>query len=230
MTRLPLKGILVGWLLFLPFVYPPQSISTDQVISNTMFQRYETEKEARLGKIETVLRKYKTGLSQTEKSNLAELIYEESVRHHFDPELIMALVIKESSFYNWSVSRVGALGLMQIRPTTGREMAEMNQIPWSGKKTLFDPRLNIKLGTRYLASLQNRFGKLDVALAAYNYGPSRISKMLKRGDPLPTVYAYRILNIYQRFLELEPSELAQSWDPDDFKKDEGKKPKLLYRI
>jgi soluble lytic murein transglycosylase len=146
---------------------------------------------------------------------MAELIYSESYQYGFDPELILALVVKESSIYNWSKSRVGALGLMQIRPTTGRALAKAINIPWNGKKTLFKPHLNIKLGTHYLAKLVDRFGKIEVALTAYNYGPTRVARMLKKDQTLPKAYAHRILGTYQRFKELNQIQLVESWDPND---------------
>ncbi len=127
---------------------------------NGRAQRPEEDKGRTLLKIPAILKKFKTGLSEKVQSQLAKTIYQESLKYNYDPELILALVIKESSFYNWSESRMGALGLMQILTTTGREVARAKNIPWHGRKTLLDPNLNIELGTHYLATLHARFGKM----------------------------------------------------------------------
>ncbi len=156
-----------------------------------------------LKKIHTILKKYQTGLSSEMEDKIAELIYEESQTYDYEPELIMALVAKESSFYNWSKSRKGALGLMQILPNTGKAIAQLKNIPWKGKQTLFDPTLNIKMGTHYLAMLHKRFGKIEVALTAYNYGPARVASMQARDQKLPKLYTARILKTYEKFKSLE---------------------------
>ena len=167
----------------------------------------EEPDDMKMLKIHMILKNFKTGLSPNMERQLANFIYRESLEYNYDPELILALIMTESSFYNWSKSSVGAIGLMQIQPATGRALARAKNIPWQGKKTLFNPDLNIKLGTHYLSILHDRFGDLETALTAYNYGPSRVAEMQKRCDRLPQAYAARIMNAYKRFLELNHTEL-----------------------
>ena len=167
----------------------------------------EEPDDLKMLRIHLVLKNFRTGLSPNMERQLANFIYRESLEYNYDPELILALIMTESSFYNWSKSSAGAIGLMQILPATGRAMAKAKNIPWNGKKTLFNPNLNIKLGTHYLALLHDRFGDLETALTAYNYGPSRVAEMQKRCDRLPQAYASRIMNAYKRFLELNHTEL-----------------------
>lgn len=183
-------------------------------IQNGITEKSKELPEMKMMKIQIILERLKTGLPLKSKLRLAQLIYQESLQYHYDPELVLALIITESSFYNWSQSKVGALGLMQILPTTGRDVAKAKNMPWRGKRTLFDPHMNIKLGIHYLAELHDRFGNLEVALTAYNSGPSRVAEMQRRGDQLPRTYAARIMNIYKRLLELDQS-LAESWNPDE---------------
>lgn len=183
-------------------------------IQNGITEKSKELPEMKMMKIQIILERLKTGLPLKSKLRLAQLIYQESLQYNYDPELVLALIITESSFYNWSQSKVGALGLMQILPTTGRDVAKAKNMPWRGKRTLFDPHMNIKLGIHYLAELHDRFNNLEVALTAYNYGPSRVAEMQKRGDQLPRTYAARIMNIYKRLLELDQS-LAESWNPDE---------------
>jgi hypothetical protein len=200
---------------------PGQTLLTEMAmasdIQDGITERSKESPEVKMMKIQMILERLKTGLPLKSKLRLAQLIYQESLQYNYDPELVLAVIITESSFYNWSQSKVGALGLMQILPTTGRDVARAKNMPWHGKKTLFDPHLNIKLGIHYLAELHDRFDSLEVALTAYNYGPTRVAEMQRHGDELPRGYAARIMNIYKRFLELDQS-LAESWNPGELDK------------
>lgn len=155
-------------------------------------------------KILTILSQFRTGLKSDEKERLVSFISDESRRYGFEPELIMALISTESSFYNWSSSPKGAMGLMQLIPTTGREMAEINNIVWQGEKdVLFDPFLNIKLGIHYLSMLHLRFKEIELALTAYNYGPGNVRRWIEEGEALPAGYAMKVLKFYERFLAFD---------------------------
>jgi soluble lytic murein transglycosylase len=169
---------------------------------------------AALRKIEAVVAKYQTGLDAELHPRLARRIQSESRAHGLDPELVLAVISVESSFYNWSRSRAGAIGLMQLRPATGREVAQAVAIPWHGRSTLVDPELNVRLGTRYLATLQERFGDLETALTAYNHGPTRVAALLKNCERLPRGYADRVLRTYETLKILNHSQIGRSWDPD----------------
>ena len=184
-------------------------------VQDGITERAQESAEMKMIKIQMILEKFKMGLPLKSKLRLAQLIYQESLQYNYDPELVLALIITESSFNNWSKSRMGALGLMQILPTTGRDVAKAKNIPWRGKETLFDPYLNIKLGIHYLAELHDRFGDLEIALTAYNYGPSRVAEMQKSCDRLPQAYTTRVMHVYKRFLELDSTDLAQSWNADE---------------
>ena len=136
-------------------------------------------------------------LSRRDVIAVAETIVEEAERYQLDPSLVLAVIQVESAYYNLAVSHVGALGLMQLMPATGRELAHKHGIPWSGEESLFDPIVNIKLGTAYLAQLSNKYdGNIGVMLAAYNWGPGRIDRFLRRGTPVPSGYAQRVMQSY----------------------------------
>lgn len=163
-------------------------------------------------KILTILSQFRTGLKPDERERLVTFISEESRRYGFEPELIMALISTESSFYNWSSSPKGAIGLMQLIPTTGREMAEINNIVWQGEKdVLFDPFVNIKLGVHYLSMLHLRFKNIELALTAYNYGPGNVRRWIDEGEALPAGYAMKVLKFYERFLafDMEKQQAAE---------------------
>jgi len=85
----------------------------------------------------------------------------------------------ESLFMRDVRSSAGAIGLMQLMPTTGRDVAKEIKLPYSGLATLVDPESNIRLGTTYLGKMAERYGGNQVlATAAYNAGPHRVDRWL----------------------------------------------------
>ncbi len=146
-------------------------------------------------KILNVIDKYRTGLKEKDKIKITQAIMKQSRIYGYDPLFLTALIITESSFRNWAKSPVGALGLMQIRPRTGKALAREINLPWKGKDTLFDPVKNIALGSYYLDKLLTRFGNLDTALEAYNHGPTRMSRYVRRGKQ-PIKYSSKVFTIY----------------------------------
>jgi len=104
----------------------------------------------------------------------------------------------ESAGYHLAVSEVGAMGLMQILPATGKELADRMNIEWRGPDTLFDPVINVKLGTAYLRQLADRYGNVHTALAAYNWGPGRIDRRLRRGATVPSRYIEQVMRVVDR--------------------------------
>jgi len=110
--------------------------------------------EARVkDQIEQVIARYRTGLNFEKHSRVPDVILEESRKYGFDPMFLTAVIVAESSFYNWAKSQRGALGLMQIRPHTARALASETEVVWQGKLTLYDPIQNISLGAYYLNKL-----------------------------------------------------------------------------
>ena len=85
----------------------------------------------------------------------------------------------ESLFMRDVRSSAGAIGLMQLMPATGRDVAKGMKLPYSGIATLVDPKSNIRLGTTYLGQMAARYGGNQVpATAAYNAGPGRVDGWL----------------------------------------------------
>jgi soluble lytic murein transglycosylase-like protein len=138
----------------------------------------------------------RTGLGPSEIARLATAVVCEARARDFDPWLVLAVIDVESGFDNFAVSQAGALGLMQILPSTGEALARRLGLPWRGSRTLLDPVTNLKLGVAYLHELRERFGRLPTALAAYNWGPGRIGRWLDSGSTLPVHYAQRVLSTH----------------------------------
>jgi soluble lytic murein transglycosylase-like protein len=130
-----------------------------------------------------------TGLIREEVDALARTLVTEARRHRLDLALVMAVMHVESRFHNFAISPVGAVGLMQILPSTGEELARRKGIPWRGAQTLLDPSTNVQLGIAYLRELSDRYdGDLWAALAAYNWGPGHVDRRIQEGVALPSQY------------------------------------------
>jgi soluble lytic murein transglycosylase len=103
-----------------------------------------------------------------------------------DPALVFGLMRQESMLDKNAESPVGARGLMQIMPETGRQIARKLNEPWQSASSLFEPDTNIKYGTFYYKQMLNRFnGNFALAAAAYNAGPNRVDKWLPSGQWMP---------------------------------------------
>jgi soluble lytic murein transglycosylase-like protein len=151
-----------------------------------------SESDVAARQIEALLSRHLTGLAPFEVRRTAEVVLEESARNGIDPALVLAVMHTESGYYNFARSQVGALGLMQIMPATGQMLVREAGLTWTGPEMLFEPTLNIRLGTRYLAMLHARYGSWKRALAAYNWGPGAIDKRLAEGEGLPVQYTDRV--------------------------------------
>jgi soluble lytic murein transglycosylase len=100
-----------------------------------------------------------------------------SARRSLDPYLVCALILQESAFNPLAVSRAGAIGLMQVMPETGREVATLTRVKPPRREELFEASTNISLGTAYLSGLLSRYkDRIEPALAAYNAGDGRASR------------------------------------------------------
>ena len=148
-------------------------------------------------KIRLVIAGYKTGLDENRSVQIPEWILMESKKYGYDPLFLTALIITESSFNNWARSNRNAHGLMQLKPATAIALASETQLKWKGTPTLYDPRKNIALGAYYLNKLVSRFGDLTLALEAYNQGPTRLSRFLRKGH-LPQRYSTKVLKNYRK--------------------------------
>jgi soluble lytic murein transglycosylase-like protein len=123
--------------------------------------------------------------SRAKRKQLARAILESSEEHAVDPRLVLAVIEVESSFRPRALSSRGALGLMQLLPNTARHVARKMGRRINGA-SLYDPALNVRLGTFYLARLTAFFdGDLDLALTAYCYGPIRVQRMVARRGRVP---------------------------------------------
>ncbi|MGO8933861.1 MAG: transglycosylase SLT domain-containing protein [Terracidiphilus sp.] len=105
-----------------------------------------------------------------------DTIQAESAKNNLDPYLVASLIRQESEFDPTAISHANAYGLMQLLPSVGKKMAHEEGITSFQTFQLLDPAMNIRLGTRYLRQMLDRFGGVqEYALAAYNAGDSRVA-------------------------------------------------------
>lgn len=174
--------------------------------------RIDAEREKSIAKVLSIASRYNPLMADSLKLAIAEKIYEMSkVYPNLDVDLICATITHESAL-TWSptvVSHAGALGLMQIMPTTGAFLAASHGIKWTTpEQVLFDPITNIQLGCHYLSSLIHMFD-VDGGLAAYNGGASRAARWIanNRNSSFLVLetrnYVPAILKLYERFKDKE---------------------------
>jgi soluble lytic murein transglycosylase len=147
--------------------------------------------------IPEVLRR--SALTERAQRRVAIAIVREAEANGLDPLLVVAVIRTESAFNAYAVSGVGAMGLMQMMPTTGSSLATRRGTTLRHRQTLFDAELNIELGTAYLASLLREFGTVEAALLAYNGGPSYARRVIRNPDAR------------RRFTAGYPRDVTEEW-------------------
>jgi soluble lytic murein transglycosylase len=151
---------------------------------------------------------YPTGLLPTIKSRGVNGV---------DPYLVAA-IIREESQYDWqAVSRVGAIGLMQVMPGTANNVAQKLGLPPVGRDDLFDQETNIQIGVRYVEQLLEQFsGNVALTIASYNAGPIAVESWValhpgRSQDEFIELIPYqetrqyvkRVLRSYREYIRLD---------------------------
>ena len=131
----------------------------------------------------------KVAESKKNKEQLHAIIEQVASRYNVDPALIKAIVMAESGYNPKAVSKKGAMGLMQLMPSTAQEL---------GVKELFNPKDNVEAGVRYFKQLLRRFGgDVRLALAAYNAGSTKVRRY--RGVPPIGATRYYVKKVFHYY-------------------------------
>lgn len=120
---------------------------------------------------------------------LETMIKNISKKYGVDSELIKIVIEVESKYKKFAISRTGAIGLMQVMPKTFFDM---------GYSRPFDISQNLEAGIKYLSIQLKRFKKLDLALSAYNAGPSKVKNMTVPKIGETEVYVKKIIERYSK--------------------------------
>ena len=113
-------------------------------------------------------------LSEEESLEIAGYVRDAARKHCVPPRLILGVITTESTFNRLARSNVGALGLMQLMPATARGLSRELGMDLTVPGDLYDPEINIELGTYYLSQLIETYDDIPTALTAYNMGPYRM--------------------------------------------------------
>lgn len=141
-----------------------------------------------------------------------------------DPYLVAAIIREESQYDVRAVSRVGAIGLMQVMPATANQVAQRHHLPAVTREDLFDQETNIRIGSRYVEQLLAQFsGDVIQTIAAYNAGPIAVGNWagLHKGrsqdefvELIPfqetRQYVKRVLRSFKEYLRLAGAALPVS--------------------
>lgn len=141
-----------------------------------------------------------------------EYVSKYSNQYDIDKYLILAIIKAESNFNENAVSKKGAKGLMQLMDTTAEDLAKNSDI---NLDDIFEPDINIQLGSKYISALISKYDSIGLALAAYNAGSGNVDNWIKDGilkkdgsdiEKIPFIetnnYVRKILRDYELYKEL----------------------------
>lgn len=153
-------------------------------------------------------------LGSEETETLTKAIVTTARDHQVDPVFVASLVKHESGFRRSVVSSAGAIGLMQLLPSTGQFVCSLQQSSWGGSRRLCTPSYNLKLGITYLKHLLQQFPHdLSHVLIAYNWGPGNLQRALRNRRTIPNGpvrYARSILRDYASARSSQTGTIAAS--------------------
>lgn len=194
--------------IFFVLIYLSQSV----LIIYLVREKFDLEKQIdfqrkRISELEEklqilqVIEDFQIGFSDEEKQQVTEVIYSECKKYDYDPLFLLAMIFTESSFKRGQVSSAGAEGLMQIRPFVGRSLADKMGVDWKDSTTLFQPELNIKMGSLHLFEMILKFKDVRKAVISYNLGESALRDRVRLNKPLPKSYLNKVMDNYKTFKE-----------------------------
>jgi len=196
--------------LFVPALLAFKNLMKDEKFVKTteilkIVQITEKPRPRELVKIYSIVKSHRPDIAESEAWRVSEVILEESRKRDIDPILVLAVIEVESRFQYTAVSPMGARGIMQIMPDTGKFLTEtrgheIGVRPASFRpESLDDPLLSIRLGVFYLHDLKKQFQNLSHALIAYNAGPAEIQNRIENNLELSDEFATVVLDAYQRY-------------------------------
>lgn len=128
---------------------------------------------------------------------ITSTIMHEAYKYRLDPYIIAAVIKGESNFNPRAVGSMGEIGLMQLKESTAKWITKKMKISWRGKRSLYDPLTNIKIGSAYLGYLNEKLESHGghLYLDAYNRGYWSVAKSLAKNIQ-PAIYSKNIMKKY----------------------------------
>lgn len=203
-NRLILSTTLVTLLLCALFISGKHVAVVHTDRSSTTETRETTKKEEAVSLIVDRIRDKNVRLGNKELKDIAEMIYDESMRYNVDYRLVLAIMKIESNFKHDAVSQKGARGLLQVKPSCAKYIAPDVGVKWRGAKTLDEPTKNIKIGVHLFSTLVDDFQSINMALHAYHVGPTRLKEILTERKRPQKRYLNLVLDEYERNVSILP--------------------------
>lgn len=187
--------------------YTPEYKDINKEITRvTNLINFHNERESKLDKIEKIALSYKNDFVKDNHKELSELIYNMSIKYeNLTPEFICSVISQESAWNVQAVSPVGARGLLQLMPYTASFLSVEEGIELINYDMIFDWKLNLRLGCRYLNWGMSEYGSKEAALVEYNSGAHWANHYIRTGEIIPTEtqqYVPKILNREREYYEL----------------------------
>jgi soluble lytic murein transglycosylase len=143
----------------------------------------------------------------------SEYIRVHAKEHHLDPALMAAVIYQESKFRPSVESSSGAIGLMQLTPSTARGIAIRTGGNAFETSDLYNAEINIRYGAWYLDNLFTKYHNERLVLAAYNAGQGNVDKWIARGEdiqfPETRAYVSRVEHLKGVYAKAWHSQLYQ---------------------
>ena len=208
-------------LLTVVALFAPSLLSFQQIFSppeklapaarTTVVEPAPKPRSRDLVRVYSIVKGHRPEIAEAEAWRIAETILEESSKRKLDALLISAVIQVESGFQDSAVSPSGARGLMQIMPETGRALTRALRHEMGVRAAAFKPEwldnpfVNIRLGVYYLHDLKKQFRDLNLALTAYNFGPTEIQNRVENNLELSSEFAGSVLQAYRNLKSKQPS-------------------------
>lgn len=153
------------------------------------------------------LKDRKVSSSDDKLKKIASLVYDEARDYEIDYRLVLAVMKVESNFKSNAISKKGARGLLQIKPSLAKHVSKETGVAIKGPKCLEEPEKNIRIGVSHLSWLLEKFENLNTALHAYNVGWGKIKASAPEDDGPDTRFTRKVLTEYHMMKAVLP-------DPD----------------
>lgn len=203
-NRLLLSTTIITALLCFMFISgKPTAVAHREQVTGVA-NRESVKKEEAVSLIVDHIRDKNVRLGEVKLKNIAEMVYDESMRYNVDYRLVLAIMKIESNFKHDAVSHKGARGLLQVKPSCAKFIAPDAGVKWRGAKTLDEPEKNIKIGVHLFSSLVEDFQSINMALHAYHVGPTRLKEILTEKKRPQKRYLNLVLDEYDRNISILP--------------------------
>ncbi len=155
-------------------------------------------KEAIVSGIVKYLKDRKVKGPEERLRKIADTVYEESEAANLDYRLVLAVMKVESNFRHDAVSKRGARGLLQIKPSLARHVSPKAGVQFKGAKCLHEPEKNIKIGVNHLSWLMEKFESVHRVLHAYNVGHHKAQHQGSDEKAENSLFTRKVMREYEK--------------------------------